>query len=80
MKKLRLEELRVATFATTPELQGARGTVRGNEATGDCSIDFCSHGCMSAADSGCNGPSVGGQCQSYAYNPCYPSFYGCLTM
>ena len=55
MKKLKLEALEVATFATTPQVALERGTVRGNEASGDlcstqdtrwdCSIDFCSHGC-----------------------------------
>ena len=67
MRKLKLEELRVATFATTPEARGGRGTVVGNSdpnSRWDCSIDFCD---------GTTGPSVGGHCQSYALNPCYPS-------
>ena len=66
MKKLRLEDLQVATFATTPEKREERGTVFGNDSSiedcsnlrctttdtrWDCSIDFCSH------DGGC-GPTT----------------------
>lgn len=49
MKKLKLDELEVASFSTTPQPREKRGTVVGNGITWDCpntqwdcSIDFCS--------------------------------------
>ncbi|HEU0054621.1 MAG TPA: hypothetical protein VFQ39_15645 [Longimicrobium sp.] len=60
MRKLRLEELDVASFPTTEGERHDFGTVRAHERTqvecsgkfcttantaNNCSIDFCTHGC-----------------------------------
>lgn len=55
MKKLKLDDLRVASFETATEVTDLRGTVRGHAPTlvetncagtrWDCSIDMCSHSC-----------------------------------
>ncbi|HEX8392138.1 MAG TPA: pinensin family lanthipeptide [Longimicrobium sp.] len=55
MKKLKLDELQVASFETATAAPEVRGTVRGNAPTlvetdcagtrWDCSIDMCSHSC-----------------------------------
>ena len=50
MKKLKLDDLRVASFPTSTAADAAKGTVRANDASTtdtcwDCSIDICSHDC-----------------------------------
>jgi hypothetical protein len=56
MKKLKLEDLEVATFTTVGASDDRTGTVHGHSET----IDFDCSG----------GPSAGGYCQSFIHNPC----------
>lgn len=56
MKKLKLDDLNVTTFTTVGASDNEAGTVRAHSET----LDFDCSG----------GPSAGGYCQSYVYNPC----------
>jgi len=66
MKKLKLDTLKVDSFATTAAAPKLRGTVAGHQ-TGQCS-----------AVSGCV-ESVGGTCWITCYNTCAETCEDCFT-
>ena len=65
MKKLRLDALKVDTFATTPAIEPVRGTVAAHN-TAQCSAVY---GCVE---------SIGGTCWVTCFDSCYCETADCV--
>lgn len=90
-RKLKLEDLAVDTFATTPDAPRGRGTVRGLADTtpgaceaslgGTCIEETCAMDCNPSLEISCGAADT---CQSMIEPPCYyfcevtqPNFFTC---
>lgn len=62
--KLNLEDLKVESFATTPDARARRGTVFGQTHLPDCNTQGCTEGCTMANDT-CIGPTCGESCAGW---------------
>ena len=94
--KLNLDDLRIKSFETTPEVQGASGTVHGMSACGNTACGQCTNltnfggGCGNGTY-GCLNSDAANQtvaCNYWTWGcfsppqcaPNYPNTYGCSTL